>query len=202
MFVTFEGIDGSGKTTQAALLASGCAADGREVVLVREPGGTPLGDGLRELLLHGPTITPWAEATLFAAARAELVETTIRPALERGATVVCDRYLDSSLVYQGVARGLGIDAVYELNVSATGGLLPDRTFVLLLEAAAAAGRGGAELDRIEREDAAFTARLAEGYGKIVPMFFGRCIAIDARKPPAEIAEGIRDELARDGARTG
>src|SRR5258708_31329022 len=96
MFVTFEGIDGSGKTTQAALLADALRADGREVVLLREPGGTPLGDRLRDLLLHGPTITGWAEAALFAAARAELVATTIRPAPERGSTVVCARYLYSS----------------------------------------------------------------------------------------------------------
>ena len=201
MFVTFEGIDGSGKTTQAALLADALRADGREVVLLREPGGTPLGDRLRDLLLHGPMITGWAESALFAAARAELVETTIRPALERGSTVVCDRYLDSSLVYQGYARGLGIPAVYELNMTATGGLLPDLTFVLLLEADAARARMTGSPDRIEREDAAFTARLAEGYGKIVLMFFGRCIAIDATKPPIEIAEEIR-ELARDGARAG
>ena len=201
MFVTFEGIDGSGKTTQAALLAESLREEGREVLLLREPGGTPLGERLRELLLHGPTITPWAEATLFAAARAELVESTIRPALERGATVICDRYLDSSLAYQGYARGLGIAAVYELNMTATGGLLPEKTFVLLLDADAARARMTGAPDRIEREDAAFAVRLAEGYAKIVLMFFGRCVAIDATKPPTEIAEEIR-ELARDSARAG
>ena len=133
MFVTFEGIDGSGKTTQAALLAEWAAREGHEVVAVREPGGTPLGERIRELLLDGPEMTAWAEAALFAAARAELAERVIRPALLRGAWVVCDRYVDSSLAYQGAARGLGLEAVRELNAVATGGLAPDMTFVLLLD---------------------------------------------------------------------
>src|SRR5579864_4994735 len=102
MFVTFEGIDGSGKTTQATLLAESLSG---EVLLVREPGGTPLGERVRALLLDGPEMTAWAEAALFAAARAELVTEVLGPALARGADVVCDRYVDSSLVYQGVARG-------------------------------------------------------------------------------------------------
>src|SRR5262249_33907836 len=148
----------------------------RDVVALREPGGTPLGERIRELLLDGPEMSAWAEAALFAAARAELVEQIIRPALARGATVVCDRYVDSSLVYQGVARGLGIEAVYELNAVATGGLLPDVTFVLLLapEQARLTTR-----DRIEREDDTFVRRLDEGYRKIVSMFPERCVALDA-----------------------
>src|SRR4051794_39563010 len=122
MFVTFEGIDGSGKTTQAALLADWASGQGREVVSVREPGGTPLGEAVRALLLGGGGMSGWAEAALFAAARAELAERVIRPALLRGAWVVCDRYVDSSLAYQGSARGLGVDAVRALNETATGGL--------------------------------------------------------------------------------
>ena len=117
MFVTFEGVDGSGKSTQAALLAEHLARPGREVVATREPGGTPLGEKIRGLLLDGDEPAPWAEAALFAAARAELAERVISPALAAGADVVCDRYLDSSLAYQGVARGLGIDRVLELNVA-------------------------------------------------------------------------------------
>src|SRR5919206_3489578 len=128
MFVTFEGLDGSGKSTQADLLREALAADGRDVVATREPGGTDFGERVRELLLHGGEMAPWAEAALFAAARAELAERVIRPALERGADVVCDRYVDSSLVYQGIGRGLGVEPVLELNRLATANLLPDRTF--------------------------------------------------------------------------
>ena len=109
MFVTFEGLDGSGKTTQVERLRERLEAEGREVVATREPGGTPLGEGIRELVLHGHEMAPWAEAALFAAARAEHVEEVIRPALERGADVLCDRYVDSSLAYQGIARGLGLE---------------------------------------------------------------------------------------------
>src|SRR5919204_1327801 len=123
VFITFEGLDGSGKTTQAQLLGTMLESEGREVVVTREPGGTELGERIRELLLNGAEMSAWAEASLFAAARAELVERVIYPALERGADVVCDRYIDSSLAYQGIARGLGVDRVLELNLQATRGLL-------------------------------------------------------------------------------
>jgi dTMP kinase len=200
VFITFEGIDGSGKSTQAELLAEHLRAERRQVVALREPGGTPLGERIRQLLLDGPEMTAWAEAALFAAARAELVERVIRPALERGADVVCDRYLDSSLAYQGVARGLGIDAVYELNVAATEGLLPDRTFVLLLDPEEARLRLTGARDRIEREDAAFVRRLDDGYRRLVSMFPGRCVELDAARPADVIAEEVLDELARSDAR--
>ncbi|HEY8107490.1 MAG TPA: dTMP kinase, partial [Gaiellaceae bacterium] len=140
MFVSFEGADGSGKSTQAELLRAALAGEGRDVVLTREPGGTELGETVRDLVLNGPVMGAWAEATLFAASRAEHVEEVVRPALERGADVVCDRYLDSSLAYQGIARGLGIDAVLQLNLAVTGGLLPDVTFLLLLDLGIATGR--------------------------------------------------------------
>src|SRR5204863_5098273 len=131
VFVTFEGVDGSGKSTQARLLRDALAAEGRTVLLTREPGGTELGEHVRRLLLDGPSMTPWAEASLFAAARSELVESVIRPALERGEDVVSDRYVDSSLAYQGLARGLGVEPVLELNLHAVQGLLPDTTVLLL-----------------------------------------------------------------------
>src|ERR687896_2496395 len=142
MFVTFEGLDGSGKTTQAELLRERLEADWREVVSTREPGGTPLGESIRQLVLHGSHVTPWAEALLYAAARAQHVEEVIRPALERGAMVVCDRYLDSSVAYQGVGRELGLDRVLELNLAAVDGLLPDVTFLLALAPAAVDARIG------------------------------------------------------------
>ena len=126
MFVTFEGMDGSGKTTQVERLRAALEADGHEVVTAREPGQTVLGEEIRNLVLHGGPMTPWAEALLYAASRAEVVAEVVRPALERGADVLLDRYLDSSIVYQGIGRGLGVDEVLEVNLLATGGLLPDR----------------------------------------------------------------------------
>ena len=132
MFITFEGIDGSGKSTQAELLADWLREQGRTVLATREPGGTPVGEAVRNLVLHGDDVSPWAEAALFAAARAEHVESAIRPALERGEDVVCDRYLDSSVAYQGIARGLGRGAVRDLNLTVTSELLPERTFLVLV----------------------------------------------------------------------
>jgi dTMP kinase len=190
LFVTFEGIDGSGKSTQARLLAEALAADGREVVLTREPGGTELGERIRELILDGGDVAAWAEATLFAAARAQLVEDVIAPALARGANVVCDRYLDSSLAYQGIARGLGLERVLELNNHATGGLLPDRTYLLLIDPEESARRLPKPSDRIEREDAAFRARVDAAYRELAAAFPQRITAIDATRPAEEIAGEI------------
>ena len=194
MFVTFEGLDGSGKSTQAKLLAEALAADGREVVATREPGGTELGERVRELLLAEGEVAPWAEAALFAAARAQLVDEVIAPALERGADVVCDRYLDSSLAYQGIARELGLERVLELNLHAVRGLLPDRTFLLLVDPAESAQRVGAHGDRIEREDDAFRERVDAAYRQLAEVFPERIQAIDGTRPPREIAEEVLDEL--------
>src|SRR5919198_440149 len=149
MFITFEGLDGSGKSTQARLLADALARDGRDVVTTREPGGTAVGESIRQLLLEGGEVAPWTEAALFAAARAQLVEEVIAPALARGAHVVCDRYLDSSLAYQGIARGLGIERVLELNRHAIRGLLPDRTYLLVIDLAESARRGPPTTIRID-----------------------------------------------------
>ena len=188
MFVTFEGLDGSGKTTQADLLRTRLAAEGHEVVATREPGGTPLGERVRELLLDGTAMTPWAEAALFAAARAELVERVIAPALQAGGDVVSDRYIDSSLAYQGLARGLGVDRDLELNLQATRGLLPDLTFLLLLPPDESTARLGASPDRIEREGDEFRAAVDAAYRELAELFPQRVIPLDATLPASKIAE--------------
>ncbi len=193
MFVSFEGADGSGKSTQAELLRVALAAEGRDVVLTREPGGTELGEAVRALVLDGPEMGAWAEATLFAASRAEHVEEVIRPALERGADVLCDRYLDSSLAYQGIARGLGIDAVLELNLAVTGGLLPDVTFLLLIDPGIATGRQ-VDPDRLEREGTELQAKVDAAYRELAVRFAERIVAVDAARAPDEIAREVRERL--------
>jgi dTMP kinase len=196
MFISLEGLDGSGKTTQARLLGARLEAEGVEVVLTREPGGTPLGEQIRELLLHGGHVAPWAEAALYAASRAQHVEQLIRPALARGATVICDRYVDSSVAYQGIARGLGLERVLELNLAAVEGLLPDRTILLEVGVAEAAARMGAgdELDRIEREGDDFRARVAAAYRELAERFPERYVTIDGTAPPERVAEEVHGSL--------
>jgi dTMP kinase len=194
VFVTFEGLDGSGTTTQSELLRQHLEEAGRDVVLTREPGGTELGERVRELVLGGPTISPWAEAALFAAARAQLVEEVIRPALERGADVVCDRYLDSSLAYQGIARGLGVDRVLELNVNAIRGILPDVTFLLLVDPEEARRRSGPPGDRIEREGDAFLREVDKAYRELGSAFAARIVTLDASRSVDEVAKEVRDGL--------
>jgi dTMP kinase len=190
VFVTFEGLDGSGKTTQVELLRAALEAEGREVVATREPGGTEVGEQIRQILLHGLPITPWAEAALFAAARSELVEGVIRPALERGADVLCDRYIDSSLAYQGLARGLGVERVLDMNLQATHALLPDVTILLLINPTLSEERAGDEPDRIERESAEFRVRLDQAYRELAELFPQRIIALDGSRLPSQLAEEI------------
>jgi dTMP kinase len=194
VFVTFEGLDGSGKSTQVELLRAHLEEYGREVVATREPGGTQLGEGIRELLLGGTEISPWAEAALFAAARAELVAEVITPALERGADVVCDRYLDSSLAYQGIARGLGVDRVLALNTDAIRGLLPDMTFLLLIDPEEAALRSGEASDRIEREGGDFLGEVDKAYRELGSTFATRIVTLDGSRSAGEIAKEVRDKL--------
>jgi dTMP kinase len=194
VFVSFEGVDGSGKTTQARLLEEHLSGLGRDVVATREPGGTELGEELRRLVLNGPEISPWAEAAIFAAARAEHAAQVIRPALARGADVVCDRFVDSSLAYQGIARGLGLEPVLELNVTVLEGLLPDRTFVVAVDAGTAAARREGEPDRIEREGDGFQAEVGRAYEHLAERFPERVELLDGTRPAEEIAAEVRRRL--------
>jgi dTMP kinase len=194
MFVTFEGVDWSGKSTQAGLLAGWLSERGRQVLLTREPGGTPVAEAVRDVVLHGHDMTPWAEAALYAAARADHVEHAIRPALERGEDVVCDRYIDSSVAYQGIGRGLGEDRVRELNLVVTRGLLPDRTFLVLLDPEEARRRGAGEPDRIEREGDDFWRRVDDGFRSLAAEFPERIVPLDGARSPDEIAEEVREHV--------
>jgi dTMP kinase len=198
LFVTFEGIDRSGKTTQARLLH---AALGDDAVAVREPGGTELGERVRELVKDPAlTLNPRAEALLFAAARAELVDAVIRPALEAGRVVISDRFLDSSLVYQGGARGLGVEEVGRINSFATDGLLPDLTFLLELDPADAAARAGM-LDRFEDEGLGLQRTVAAAYDRLAEADPGRWRRVDGGRPSQSIHEEVLTvvEAARSGA---
>jgi dTMP kinase len=194
MFVTFEGLDGSGKSTQAELLRARLEADGVDVVSTREPGGTELGEGIRDLVLHGGHVGPWAEALLYVAARAELVHEVIRPALERGAAVICDRYIDSSIAYQGVGRELGLERVLDLNLAAVGGLLPNRTFLLELNPSEVPSRIQRHYDRLEREGDDFRVRAAAGYRDLAERFPERIVVLDATRPAADLAEEVYGAL--------
>ena len=194
MFVTFEGLDGSGKSTQAELLRVRLRADGVDVVSTREPGGTELGEGVRNLVLHGGDVGPWAEALLYVAARAQLVDDVIRPALERGAAVICDRYVDSSVAYQGIGRQLGLDRILDLNLAAVGGLLPDRTFLLELNPDEVASRIQRHYDRLEREGDDFRRRAADGYRRLAARFPERIVVLDAARPANDIAEEVYGAL--------
>jgi dTMP kinase len=178
MFISLEGIDGSGKTTQAKLLAK---ALGDQVVLVREPGGTETGERIRGLL-KDPSLEldPLAELLLFCAARAELVARVVSPAREQARDVVCDRFSDSSVAYQGVARGLGVDRVEEICDLATGGVWPDLTILLRIDPDAAAARiGRRQADRFEGEGIELQRLVAEGYDEVARRHPERVRVVDA-----------------------
>ena len=196
LFLTFEGGDGVGKTTQTRILAEALRAEGVGVLVTREPGGTDLGAEIRRLLLDGGHVDPRAEALLYAADRAHHVATLVRPALERGAVVVSDRYLDSSVAYQGAARSLGAEDVRSLSLWATGGLLPDRTILLDADPALAdrrtGGRGGR--DRLERESDAFRAALREQFLALADAEPERIVVIDAARPVEAVTAAVRSAL--------
>jgi dTMP kinase len=197
-FITFEGIEGAGKGTQVRLAKEFLESQGHEVLVTREPGGTTLGENLRDTLLeHGQgKVDARAEALLFAASRAQHVSHVIRPALEEGKVILCDRYLDSSLAYQGTGRGLGEQDVLSLNVWATQGLFPDLVILLHLEPDQGLSRIGGEQDRIESEDVAFHAKVADAFLKIAEDHPERFRVIDASGPPDQVHGRVQEELER------
>ena len=198
-FITLEGGDGAGKTTQAELLSAWLGAHGRTVVRTREPGGTDLGVRIRQMVLHERGhIAPRAEALLYAADRAHHVDTLVRPALDRGDVVLQDRYIDSSVAYQGAGRVLGGDEIRTLSDWATGGLAPDLTVLLDLDELEGRRRlDGArtDYDRLESEKAEFHARVRAAYLAIAESEPDRFVVIDATRPQSEIAEVIRRRVS-------
>ncbi|WP_061962961.1 dTMP kinase [Demequina aurantiaca] len=201
-FVVFEGGDGVGKTTQIERLAEllrSEAGGSHDVVTTREPGGTDLGRELRQVIMHGGHVAPRAEALLYAADRAHHVESLVRPALEAGSVVVQDRYFDSSIVYQGGARGLG-DEVERISLWATEGLLPDLTVVLDMEPAS--GRLERELDRVERETSVHASQMRQGFLKLAARAPGRYVVINAAHSIdevfADVAAAVTDAMSRAG----
>lgn len=193
MFLSLDGVDGSGKSTQLRLLAEWLREQGREVVVWRDPGSTPLGDEIRKLLLDRDDldISRRAEMLLYMAARAQLVEELIRPALEAGKTVISDRYLLANVVYQGHAGGLNVEELWQVGRVATGGLEPDLTFVLDLDDAQAAQRLARPLDRMERQGGAFRAALRAGYLAEAAANPSRIVVVDASRSVDEVQADLR-----------
>lgn len=201
-FITFEGVEGCGKSTQADLLARELEDRGIAVLKTREPGGTDLGERLRGVLMaRGDTITPLAELFLMEAARAQHVARVILPALHRGAWVVCDRFADSSTAYQGGGRAVGVDIVEELNRVACGGLKPDRTVLLDFPVAEglARARGRASTSpancRFEDEDLSFHRAVADAYRELAAREPGRVVMVDARGTPSQVRARVLAALA-------
>jgi dTMP kinase len=190
LFLVVEGIDGCGKSTQARLLAERLRAEGRDVVLTREPGGTEPGRVIRSVVLAAATETldPRTEALLIAADRAEHAARVIRPALERGADVVSDRYVPSSLAYQGVGRGLGVEVIDDLSRWATGGLVPDLVVVVDVDDATAAARRGTPRDRLEAAGEAFAAAVAGAYRDLAQA--QGWTVVDGSGSPGSVAEAV------------
>ena len=198
LFITFEGIDGCGKSTQTGLCKTWLEEQGRQVLLVREPGGTKIGEKIRSLLLdkENGAMAPMTELFLFEAARAQIVEETIKPALSEGKVVICDRFFDSSVAYQGCARGLGAEMVSRLNMDATGGLAPDITFFLDISVEEAVKRRNARgeaKDRIESAGDSFQEKVREGF-ILAASNDKRIVTVDAKSSPEIIFEQIRQKI--------
>ena len=191
LFIALEGGDGAGKSTQARLLRAWLEGLGHTVVMTREPGGTGFGRAVRELVLHGDHVAPRAEALLFAADRAHHVETLIRPALARGEVVITDRYMDSSIAYQGAGRALGVDEVRELNVWATGGLAPTLTVLVDLPTEVGRARRGGLHDRLESEEDAFHDAVRKHFLTLAGADPDRYLVVDGELSPEQIHALVR-----------
>lgn len=202
MFITFEGIEGCGKSTQVDLLRKHLTALGHEVLVTREPGGSPIGEKVRDILLDpgNSGMTALTELLLYEASRAQHVADVIRPALEAGVTVISDRFYDASTAYQGHARGLGADTVIELNLVATGGLKPDLTIVLDLPASEGLRRLGRDLDRIESEAIDFHEKVRNGYIELARKDPDRVKVVDSsgtiEETASEVVKIVEDLLPR------
>ena len=199
LFITFEGIDGCGKSTQCELLKNYLSDNGKDFIFVREPGGTVIGERIREILLDkkNTQMTPRTELLLFEAARAQITDEVIKPALDEGRIVICDRFFDSSSAYQGMARGMGMDFVSSLNMAATGGLKPDVTFffdITAEEALARRGKRGEASDRIELAGMKFQEDVRRGYLELAENSDGRIVTIDASKSVEDIFEEVKGAL--------
>ena len=198
LFIAFEGGDGAGKSTQVRLLADALTDAGHAVVVTRQPGGTDLGRQIRDLVLHGDHVSARAEALLFAADKAHHVDQVIRPALERGETVVTDRYTDSSVAYQGAGRDLGADEVHRLQMWAVGDLVPDLTVIIDLSAAEGRRRRGDVNDRLESEADAFHEAVRRHYLAMAQARPERYLVVDGGRPPAQIHAAVRARLVEMG----
>lgn len=203
-FITFEGIEGCGKSTQVELARNWFQRQHREVVVVREPGGTAIGDKIREILLdpESKEMVPRAEALLYSASRAQLISQVIEPALDAGQTVLCDRYIDSSLAYQVFARGLDFQTVMSINEWATDGLMPDLTFLFRISAELGLGRAvGRQADRLEQEGLHFHRMVEAGYEDLAVKYADRFVLIDGRDPiehiHKQVVEAVRILLSGD-----
>ena len=196
LFITLEGTDGSGKSTQIDLLRERLVAEGFDVVLTREPGGTPVAEAIRAVVLSKEygEVDPLTEALLYAAARAQHVREVIRPALSDGKVVLCDRFFDSSIAYQAYGRELGVEVIGRVNADAMDGLSPDRTYLLMLdEETARARQTGRKGDRIEGAGGAFFERVGEGFRFVARQ--ERVCAVDASQTPERVAEAIWADLS-------
>ena len=200
VFLSFEGGEGSGKSVQAKLLVDALAKRAREVVLTREPGGTPAGERIREIVLHAKEIAlgPEAQVLLYSTARAQNVREVIRPALEAGKIVIADRFFDSTIAYQGYGHGVSLEQIRGVTALACGGLVPDRTFLLDIEVSVGLGRSGwraeAKWDRFEVLDADFHERVREGYLRLAAGEPRRWVVIRADRDEGTIAQDVRREV--------